>query len=72
MAKVGNDLVKNILSTKNLEELTLLIHDTYNYITHEYISAIKTNDYRLKKRTKYLLIGAISAVIICSFATSVA
>lgn len=72
VAKVGNDLVKNILSTKNLEELTLLIHDTYNYITHEYISAIKTNDYRSKKRTKYLLIGAIGAVIICSFATGVA
>lgn len=69
--KVGNDLVKNILSTKNLEELTLLIHDTYNYITHEYISAIKTNDSRSKKKVKTVVIGAIGAVILCSLATSI-
>lgn len=70
LEKVGNALVKNILATKNTSELTQLIHDVTNFVSYEYISAIKADKAKFKKLLQTTLVGAAAVIVILSFLTS--
>uniref|UniRef100_UPI003450757D hypothetical protein n=1 Tax=Carnobacterium sp. TaxID=48221 RepID=UPI003450757D len=60
VSKEGNDLVKEIYQQKNISELLLLVQESNDYTTYNYIESRKNTENKIKKRYFYLLTGVVA------------
>ena len=60
VSKEGNDLVKEIYRQKTISDLLLLIQESNDYTTYNYIESRKKTENKIKKRYFYLLTGVVA------------
>lgn len=60
VSKEGNDLVKEIYRQKTISDLLLLIQESNDYTTYNYIESCKNTENKIKKRYFYLLTGVVA------------
>lgn len=60
VSKEGNDLVKEIYRQKTISDLLLLIQESNDYTTYNYIESRKNTENKIKKRYFYLLTGVVA------------
>ncbi|MCA9766471.1 MAG: hypothetical protein KC455_08635 [Carnobacterium sp.] len=60
VSKEGNDLVKEIYRQKTILDLLLLIQESNDYTTYNYIESRKKTENKIKKRYFYLLTGVVA------------